>query len=297
MCQHAALPHALIPALIGLWVGAAGPTPAQAYVPARDAETGKAVRWRKEEIVFVPTTSRGISAKTLSTELQRAAAAWTSDVGCAHLRIRVEPPSKEPLQARRDGVNAVLVHEARWCRGGGPARFSCYHPDEQAMTTTYLGRDDKTGDVWIEEADIEINAVHYRWRGEHLLSDLLVHELGHVIGLAHDCDDGLLFPGATDHAGHAPKRCTTREGLRAAAMAPDPPPEGTRLVLAPDERRAVCELYATQVKATPTQTPQCACTPVQGPRSASIPGLVVLGTLLMRRGTGNRRVRWAERGR
>lgn len=220
-------------------------SPARAYVPARDEATGRELRWKHREIVLTLSDtfrSRDMRPDEVSAALTQAAAVWTSEVGCDGIQFRVLPPSAAADQARRDGVNAVLVHEKTWCRSGERGRFSCYDSDEQAVTTTYLERDEHTGEVWIAEADIEVNAVDFRWSQADSaigvsLAGLFVHELGHVIGLAHGCDDGMLPDSALDHEGRRPAPCLRGAATQVLAMAPDPP-SGGGVALAPDERRA-----------------------------------------------------------
>lgn len=81
------------------------------------------------------------------------------------------------------------------------------------------------------EADVEINAVHYSWAQEEgaalsPLAPLLIHELGHVLGLAHSC---------------AGLECASHEAARALVMYPDPR-EGTPRVRPTEED---CEALAT----------------------------------------------------
>jgi hypothetical protein len=102
----------------------------------------------------------------------------------------------------------------------------------------------------IVEADIELNAVDYQWtvdaKGERSprardLVTALVHELGHALGLEHNCDDiagfevkGSSLP-ACRHAGAE---------LRAATMFPAwLEGQHERHRLGPDERLAISQIY------------------------------------------------------
>jgi len=229
-------------------------SPSLALVRARDAETGQPLRLKDRELALTLSAthaSRDLSTDAVMAALRRAAARWTTDVGCTGVTFRVLPPSPAADRARRDGVNAVLFHEQAWCRDGVRTRFSCYDREEQAMTTTYLDRSAPNGEVLIAEADLELNAVDYRWAttatpgpdGAEPLEDLLVHELGHVLGLAHGCDDGTLPPGVVDERGARPPRCPADPRPPLPAMAPAPSAAILPVALTPDERRAVCELY------------------------------------------------------
>jgi len=248
------------------------PSPARAFVRARDAQTGQPLRLRDRELALTLSAthaSRDLSTDAVMDALRRAAARWTTDVGCTGVTFRVLSPSPAADRARRDGVNAVLFHEQAWCRDGVRTRFSCYDREEQAMTTTYLDRSAPGGEVLIAEADVEINAVDYRWTtaeaapgaaGAEPLEDLLVHELGHVLGLAHACDDGTLPVGAVDEHGARPARCPDEPRPPLPAMAPAPSAALLPVALTPDERRAVCELYPVPAPAPPARAARgCGC--------------------------------------
>ncbi len=263
-------------ALAAALVVAGIPAPALAIVRARDAQTGQPLRLRDREIALTLSAthaSRDLPTEAVMAALRRAAARWTTDVGCTGVTFRVLPPSPAADRARRDGVNAVLFHEQAWCRDGVRTRFSCYDREEQAMTTTYLDRSAPSGEVLIAEADVEINTVNYRWTtaataaapapdGAEPLEDLLVHELGHVLGLAHGCDDGALPDGAVDERGARPARCPDEPRPPLPAMAPAPSAALLPVALTPDERRAVCELYplAAPAPAAPDRAARgCGC--------------------------------------
>ncbi|GEM_PF-1119131 len=265
-------------------------SPSLALVRARDAETGQPLRLKDRELTLTLSAthaSRDLATDAVMAALRRAAARWTTDVGCTGVTFRVLPPSPAADRARRDGVNAVIFHEQAWCRDGVRDRFSCYDREEQAMTTTYLDRSAPNGEVLIAEADLEINAVDYRWTaaaaaaarapdGAEPLEDLLVHELGHVLGLAHGCDDGTLPPGAVDERGARPPRCPTEPRPPLPAMAPAPSAALLPVALTPDERRAVCELYPAPAPSPPAQGGRgCGC--VVGGRA----GETLAGALLM----------------
>jgi hypothetical protein len=154
----------IVAALLGVAVVTA---PAAAYVQARDRVTGRPLRWGSGEVLFTLSasgSSRDLDAAAVTYALEQAAARWTRDVGCGGLAARVAPPSTAADHVRRDGVNAGVFHARRWARNGdeGDARRG-YDADVQAMTTTYLDRDETQGTAWIAEADIKLNAVSFRW--------------------------------------------------------------------------------------------------------------------------------------
>lgn len=81
---------------------------------------------------------------------------------------------------------------------------------------------------------------------------MLVHELGHAFGLAHNCGTGDALMGA-DATRARLLDCTTARD-RGTAMYPNPTESGRKYVFAPNpsERRALCELY-------PSAGTSCGC--------------------------------------
>jgi hypothetical protein len=114
--------------------------------------------------------------------IKRAVAEYNSRLGGGREIFRIEAYGVDgPMDPRRDGYSIVY-----WFSNWDPSR-----PTEQARTTIYW-----TG-AEIFEADIRINAANFSYyMGENAnfpnidLDSLLVHELGHALGLAHNVTHG-----------------------------------------------------------------------------------------------------------
>jgi predicted Zn-dependent protease len=105
--------------------------------------------------------------------VQRAVAQWNDSTGRELLRIAREKAGDRPARDSRNGLH--------WMNEWSSARTT-----EQAQTTMYY-----TGNRPYE-ADIKINAKNFEYfdddwseGGQYHLESLLIHEIGHLLGLAH----------------------------------------------------------------------------------------------------------------
>ncbi|MCS6837510.1 MAG: matrixin family metalloprotease [Bdellovibrionaceae bacterium] len=91
-------------------------------------------------------------------------------------------------QARQDGFNVIYWVTSDWPNTNGKGSHSSHHPKmEQARTTVH------TVGNQIVEADLRINAQRFDFYVDQPKSplsihfeSLMIHELGHVLGLAHN---------------------------------------------------------------------------------------------------------------
>jgi hypothetical protein len=129
-----------------------------------------------------------------SASLTAAANAW--NVPCAAVRIEVA----EPVQwwrATEDGRNLVAFRRDSWCHNEQCGHLGAFPLRAMGMTTTYP---DGARGAAVREADVELNAktFDFRWNGSDgkrmegttwsvPLEPILVHELGHVLGLGDAC--------------------------------------------------------------------------------------------------------------
>jgi hypothetical protein len=267
---------------------------ATAYVPVRTT-TGRVSHWSQPSItlaVYRPSKDKGFAEDRLRKAIVTAAEAWSYPaISCTSLRLNVEPLIDGPGRVQPDGRNVLVFRDRTWCSDEDKNLEHCHDPSRVAITTVYDRRTDAGGpEGEILEADLEINAVDYTWAldtkasasraNERHLSAILVHELGHMLGLAHSCASSTLLPMTDDRGSQVPLCRLASPEVRASVMYPDPEEEGRPVVLTPtaDEKRAICEMY-------PRQGCSGRCTiaraPASGaPESSPEPLVLVLSALI-----------------
>lgn len=165
-----------------LWLSACGQTLADAVNPSYGAENdcgfvqnvyGQRISWKNNLPIRLSFHSSVPSE--YYPAIENALKKWETATGRPLFQV-VAYNLSGPLQPRQDGVNMIY-----WMNTWEANRTS-----EQARTSVYWVGDE------IREADIRINAKDFTYyvttprsgRDVHLES-LLVHELGHVLGLKH----------------------------------------------------------------------------------------------------------------
>jgi len=108
---------------------------------------------------------------------------WETAVGRPLFQIKGNVQG--PVSPRMDGKNIIYYYTTNWAPNTALS---------QGMTDT-----NTTGNA-VKEADIKINAVNFRFyqddraTGSIHMESLLVHELGHVLGLKHTPGDSVMNP-------------------------------------------------------------------------------------------------------
>jgi len=162
-----------------------------AYTPS-----GARLHWSSKEIVLTPAPERmGEQPFALiSPALIAAASSWNRALaGCKAPRFLVNRTVLSGPLVGDDRVNAIIVHERKWCPTTSVQREDCYPADLQAHTLLYPNiQPGSPKDGELRGIDIEVNAVDYRWsvresKDSLSLQTIFMHELGHVLGLDHPC--------------------------------------------------------------------------------------------------------------
>ena len=217
-------------------------------VPAVIAETrsGSVLHWSNSDIVLTraPEVAGGQPPERLQAALGRAAQRWNRALGqCGAPRLLLNTEKLERPLVQDDVINAVILHELRWCPPGVVEPDECYPEDLTGRTHLYPRlapghRDDGE----IAGADVELNGV----RGtldERSLEASLMHELGHVLGLDHPCG-----PNSQSQSSRRKVTPCQGEALERQVMHPTwaARPHGDDLNPSAAEVEAVCAVYAVR---------------------------------------------------
>lgn len=234
-------------------------TPAGAARVARTAR-GAPVRWPASEVRLVPVSpspATGVSPEELFGALHDAAQAWNDGLrGCGAPVLKVQPVAPRWLKVAQDGQSAVLLRAGHWCPDDHADPTQCHESWRAGIAHLYQrpGQDPVSTEGLLAEADVEVNAVHFRWSregsrpGTSSLRALFTHELGHVLGLDHGCD-----PEATK----AEARACRFPGFEHAAMYPNPIEATRPQVWSPsaDEVQTLCARYGGLPREPPSSLP------------------------------------------
>jgi hypothetical protein len=219
------------------------PLEARAFVQEMTSWTdGKPVSWPNGCVVMAVADPRSdlVSWDQLTDAARAAGETWTqAAAACGGFRFEVEKAGG-PLEARVDGVNAIIFRTNGYCQSGGK---SICDPLSMAITWLHYGNDGR-----LYEADIEVNGEAYLWNDSATaMFDLqtgLTHEMGHVLGLDHNCYEGMGLPRPVDDMGVPVAVCEPATAdLRASIMYPIDSPSAARRGLATDDVRGICAFY------------------------------------------------------
>jgi hypothetical protein len=239
--------------------------PAHAYV-REVTSTGVPIVWHNPCVgmhFYLGSPPPVLSASDLLTAAGQAAAVWSyPQVASTDIRLGVVAEPEATADVGHDGRNVIVFRQDTWCRqpppvdDAGNPEPGCYSANALAVTSIFKNKN--TGEI--VDTDIEFNAVHYSWGdlvGQPGLAttstadfqNALTHELGHVIGLDHNC-----YTGADDQG-----RLNDNTGVpEVDCYGTPPPPDAVALAtmypsvkltdplrrdLSPDDELGVCEIY------------------------------------------------------
>jgi hypothetical protein len=250
-------------ALVGLAVlGAAGG--AGAYVRTT-VESGQAMRWPNPPhlVIDLYTTNPPpyLDAETLLRSVQEAAATWSQTrLDCTDLQMTIRPFEDESAPVAYDGTNRITFRRDEWRKMPcDPAMEMCGLYDQRAIALTSVFA--RKSDGRILDSDMELNAVNFVWadvvqdgrnlpdmeRQLHDLQNVVTHELGHLIGLDHNCYDPSANPRGRpdDHEGNPVPNCDgAPANVRAATMYNSAAKRDvSKRDLSPDDIQGVCNTY------------------------------------------------------
>lgn len=249
-------------ALATFLVGLALARPAAAYVRTQSTRTGVPVYWTDPRIALVlshPPASFDIGAEQIAAALRTTLAAWSAPaIPCTGLALALVGDLADQQVVGRDRRNRLVIRTDRWCS----ADDDCNSAGEVALTSQfYLVAPGEPQDGRIVESDIEINAVHHQWAlipdevaganrisGRLDLASAITHEVGHLIGLAHNCTlPGEPPAGTIDDGGDPVLPCAEADpSLIEATMYPSLGVDEIGLrTLSADDERAACDIYPT----------------------------------------------------
>lgn len=239
---------------------------AEAFVRSITTDSGVPLFWTTPQAtleVTRPPDSFPIDADSFHAAVEGAAQTWSyPTLACTSVALEVAAGFSDSDVVAPDGHNRIITRTGAWCRDP-VAMTKCHDPSQVAITAVFSrSHPGSLDDGQILEADVEINDVGYEWAvipdGEfsgrdyansYDLRGALTHELGHFIGLAHDC----VLPGdpvRLDDAGHVSPDCSDLPADDAATLlastmyAVMQPADRQWRSLSSDDARAACSIYA-----------------------------------------------------
>jgi hypothetical protein len=190
---------------------------ASAYVVNRTTHSSTIIRWMYSNTVYININSSGSSDITDGSDIlaaKRSLDSWRSSTKkCSYIQFAVQSEStgavpKVDSTTKKnvsDEYNVINWEEKNWR----------YDALAAALTTVFFV--DKSGsdqDGRIVDADLELNGVGFQFStagkaGCFDIENTITHELGHVLGLDHPCDDGTRTPTPTDQNGQKIPSCSS----------------------------------------------------------------------------------------
>jgi hypothetical protein len=161
-------------------------------------------------VIAITPSSSVLSEQLGAAEWQRlvkdAATQWNRALeGCCSVRFSVAPAA-DKRWATEDGVNLVVLRRDEWCHNERCGTRTTFPLGALGMTTSYP---EGASGIAVREADVELNGLRMEVIADGApglqkrtpvlsapsgttvpLETVLVHELGHVLGLKDACNEG-----------------------------------------------------------------------------------------------------------
>lgn len=221
------------------------------YVQSIADESRTPLHWKYTNCVAIRPNSAGTGDVQDGSDIEairRAAENWrAASESCSYLKIEILDPSPDAavdFQEFGKNENTIVWIESGWT-----------HDRNAAGITTVFFVDEKgnSQDGRILDADIEVNGEFFKYsttddRSRTDVENTVTHEMGHVMGLDHPCDDGARRPVPPDDAGNPIPKCRPElslpQWLKDLTMYNFAEP-GEDKKRSPEEEdvRGICEMY------------------------------------------------------
>lgn len=244
-------------AALAIGLSSLASAPAEAYV--RTITDRKAPVWWPRHCVTIVVHAADPPGKLTSeafvTAARNAAAAWSRGaVACTDLDLQIAvAATSRTARVANDGRNNMVFRKTEWCKVPLAPDERCYDSSALAITTVFALQSDGT----VLDSDVELNAVDFTWddlvthTSETEAQDLqntLTHELGHLLGLDHNCFVGGPRERPVDHSGQEIPDCSraSRPVQDATMFAAVRQGDVLRRTLSDDDTAGVCGIYPAQ---------------------------------------------------
>lgn len=277
-------------------------TPAGAYVRTT-TEGGRAMAWERplvDLLIYTGNLPPFLNEAVFVGAVVASADTWsTPAVPCTSLQFRISSVAAADGPVAFDRINHITFRTDEWRKKPcDPTSEPCNLHDSRAiaLTTVWAQR----GDGKIVDADMELNGVGFRWTDVvvdgnnrvgperailHDVQNVVTHELGHLVGLDHNCYDPRTSPRVPiDHAGVPAPHCDSASlAVREATMFVSATNlDVNKRDLTADDQQAVCDIYPAG-RVYPVvddeETGGCALAGGRRPRSPAAWWLFSLGAL------------------
>jgi uncharacterized protein (TIGR03382 family) len=287
---------------------------AEAYVQFRTPDN---VGWSWKGTNCMPIFAytqgfRDMTVNEVTAAASGAAAAWSAaQNSCTYLTLSMRmSPDPTPIVIPRR-LTSLVFRDSVWCKlqndgscSTSPEDLSVYDSSVLMLTSSEVSN--KSGAM--TRAAIEVNAADFSWADLVLhpdrergttqdLQNALTHELGHFIGLDHNCAppgaDAELMLDENDQP--APECDTAPPSIADATMFPTAPQgDIQKRTLSQDDLDALCATYPVAEdpkRCAPPWGPSegCGCATAAGaPSAATLVGLALLALARRRRASSPR---------